>query len=159
MARLTRARSALVAVAACLALAAGAAAQVVEDGGLISVGNHTWRLYGIVVPSRTTACWGDWNAGRAAAKRLEQLVSGRTVDCEYRGKDKDGVDLAVCRADGRDIGADLVSSGLAWSNGNQSKDYVVDEGFSMSRVQGVHARGCRLPAVLLNRPAVVPQPQ
>jgi endonuclease YncB( thermonuclease family) len=111
------------------------------------------------VPTTSTHCWSDWKAGRAAAKRLEQLMSGRTVECEYRGKDKDGVDLGVCRADGRDLGADMVRAGLGWSYGNQSKDYVVDEGFAMSRVQGVHARGCRLPAILLNRPAVVPQPQ
>ena len=72
------------------------------------------------------------------------------VDCEYRAKGADEVDLAVCRADGKDIGADLVRAGLAWSNGSQSRDYVVDEGFAMSGVRGVHARVCRLPPVLLS---------
>ena len=104
------------------------------------------------MPGAETACIGGWKAARAARKHLDQLVSGRLVDCEYRGKAADEMDLAVCRADGRDIGADLVRAGLAWSYGNQSHDYVVDEGFAMSGVRGVHARGCRLPEVLLMRP-------
>jgi endonuclease YncB( thermonuclease family) len=111
------------------------------------------------LPDRDTPCIGDWNAGRAAAKHLEQLTRGRAVDCEYRGKDSDGTALAVCRADGRDIGADLVQAGYAWSNGPQSHEYVLDEGLAMSamsRFQGIHARGCRVPAVLLNRPKVPP---
>ena len=140
-----------------LALATSTSAQIVGDSGLLTVGGRTWRLWGLVVPTPDTACIGDWNAARAARKHLVQLVSGRTVDCEYRGKDAGGPDLAVCRADGKDIGADLVRAGLAWSYGNQSRDYVVDEGFAMSGVKGVHARVCRLPAVLLNRPRIVPQ--
>ncbi len=138
-------------------MASAARAQIVEDGGLLTVGSRTYRLWGLVVPDRDTPCIGDWNAGRAAAKRLEQLTAGRAVDCEYRGKDSDGTTLAVCRADGSDIGADMVRTGLAWSHGSQSHDYVLDEGLAMSRFQGVHARGCRVPALLLNRPKVAPQ--
>ena len=108
------------------------------------------------MPDRDTPCIADWNAGRAATKHLEQLTRGRAVDCEYRGKDTDGTTLAVCRADGRDIGADLVQAGYAWSNGPQSHAYVLDEGLAMSRFQGVHARGCRVPPMLLNRPKVAP---
>lgn len=108
------------------------------------------------MPTRSTICIAEWNAGRAAIKNLEQLTTGRVVDCEYRGRDEDGVPLAVCRADGRDIGSDLVRAGYAWSNGPQSHDYVLDEGLAMSRFQGVHARGCRVPAQLLNRPKVAP---
>jgi endonuclease YncB( thermonuclease family) len=110
-----------------------------------------------VVPPPDTDCIGDWNAARAARKQLAQLTSGRTVDCEYHGKDSDGTPLAVCRADGSDIGAELVRSGFAWSHGRQSHDYVLDEGLAMSRFQGVHARGCRVPAMLIDRPRVAPQ--
>ncbi len=147
-------------VVACLGLGLGltltsaAQAQIVEDGGLLTVGSRTYRLWGLVVPVHDTPCIGDWNAGRAAAKHLEQLTRGRAVDCEYRGKDSDGTPLAVCRADGSDIGADMVRIGLAWSHGSQSHDYVLDEGLAMSRFQGVHARGCRVPALLLSRPRV-----
>jgi endonuclease YncB( thermonuclease family) len=109
------------------------------------------------MPDHDTDCIGEWNAARAALKNLEQLTSGRVVDCEYRGKAEDGVPLAVCRADGRDIGADLVRASYAWSNGPQSHDYVLDEGLAMSRFQGVHARGCRVPALLLKWPKVTPQ--
>ena len=121
---------------------------------MLTVGGRTWRLWGLVVPKAGTACVGDWNAARAARKHLDQLISGRLVGCEYRGKGADEVAFAVCRADGKDIGADLVRAGLAWSYGNQSRDYVVDEGFAMSGVRGVHARGCRLPEVLLTRPPI-----
>jgi endonuclease YncB( thermonuclease family) len=109
------------------------------------------------VPERNTVCMSDWNAAHAADRYLQNLVSGRVVDCEYRGEDSDGTPLAVCRADGQDIGADLVRTGLAWSHGSQSHDYVLDEGLAMSRFQGVHAHGCRVPALLLNRPKVAPQ--
>jgi endonuclease YncB( thermonuclease family) len=106
------------------------------------------------VPDRNTPCTRDWNAGDAADRHLENLISGRAVDCEYRGKDSDGLTLAVCRADGTDVGADLVRTGLAWSYSHQSHDYVLDEGLAMSRFQGVHAHGCRVPALLLGRPKV-----
>ena len=99
----------------------------------------------------------DWNAAHAANRHLQNLVSGRVVECEYRGQDRDGTPLAVCRADGPAVGADLVRTGLAWSHGRQSRDYVVDEGLAMARFQGVHAHGCRVPAVLLGRPKVAPQ--
>jgi len=144
-------------VLASLALASQAAAQIVQDGGLLTVGSRTSRLWGLVVPARGTVCIGEWDAADAATRHLEQLVSGRLIDCEYRGKDSDGMSLSVCRADGQDIGAALVRTGLAWSYGNQSHDYVLDEGLAMSRFQGLHARGCRLPPMLLTRPSVAPQ--
>ena len=116
-------------------------AQVVGDGGLLTVGGRTYRLWGLVVPTRDTPCMGDWNAGRAALKHLDQLTSGRIVDCEYRGMGDDGLPFGVCRADGRDIGADLVLAGYAWSNGPQSHDYVLDEGLAMSRFYSI-GRSC-----------------
>jgi endonuclease YncB( thermonuclease family) len=53
--------------------------------------------------------------------------------------------LGVCRADGRDIGADMVRAGLAWSRTPQTHEYVLEEGMAMARLKGVHAHACRLP--------------
>ena len=126
-------------------MASRAEAQIVEDGGLITVGSTTYRLWGLVVPDRDTPCIGDWNAGRAAAKHLEQLTRGRAVDCEYRGKDSDGTTLALCRADGRDIGADLVQAGYAWSNGPRTTNMssTRDWRCRVSRASTPVAAACR----------------
>jgi endonuclease YncB( thermonuclease family) len=140
-----------------MAWASSACAQVVGDGGMLTVGGSTYRLWGLVVPSETTACAGDWRAGAIASRDLGSLVAGKLVDCEYRGKDQDGTTLAVCRADGRDIGADMVKAGLAWSHTLQTHEYVLEEGMAMARLKGVHAHACRLPPQLINRPPVTPR--
>jgi len=141
----------------CMAWAWGACAQVVGDGGVLTVGGTSYRLWGLVVPSETTACAGNWKAGAIANHDLRNLVAGKLVDCEYRGKDQDGTTLAVCRADGRDIGSDMVRAGLAWSRTLQTHEYVLEEGLAMARLKGVHAHACRLPPQLINRPPVTPQ--
>jgi len=109
------------------------------------------------VPSETTACAGTWKTGAIASRDLGSLVAGKLVDREYRGHDNDGMTLGVCRADGRDIGADMVRAGLAWSRTPQTHEYVLEEGMAMARVMGVHAHACRLPPQLINRSPVTPQ--
>ncbi len=131
-------------------------ARAQGDGGQLTIGGKTYRLWGLVAPTSATACLGDWKAGHAAQRLLERLTTGRTVDCEYRGTDRDGMTLALCRADGRDVGVDLVRAGLAWSNGSETHDYVLDEGMAMAGFQGVHAHGCRLPRQLIGRPPITP---
>jgi hypothetical protein len=56
------------ALIACFGMAWASAtnAQVVGDGGLLTVGGSTYRLWGLVVPSETTACAGTWKAGAIA---------------------------------------------------------------------------------------------
>lgn len=55
---------------------------------------------------------------------IEALVSGRNVICEKRDPDRYGRTVAVCRANGEDLGAILVREGLAWAFVRYSRDYV-----------------------------------
>jgi endonuclease YncB( thermonuclease family) len=125
--------------------ALAAEAQVMSDRGEVTVGGTTYRLWGIIPPDPQRRCRDGWDAAAAASRQLETLVNGRSVDCEFRGHDSEGRSLALCRADGQDLGAELVRNGLAWASVEQTHQYVLDEGQAMSRMFGVHAHGCHLP--------------
>jgi endonuclease YncB( thermonuclease family) len=132
----------LLATMIALSMARSASAQVIGEGGTVTVGGTTYRLWGVTLPPPQRTCQG-WAAGVEATKHLENLVSGRVVECEFRGKD--GQTMAICRADGQDLAAELVRSGLAWAALGESHDYVFAERQARSRLVGVHAHGCRLP--------------
>ena len=53
--------------------------------------------------------------------------------------DRYGRSVAVCRADGRDLGADMVSAGMAWAFTRYSSDYVSQERAAIGAGIGVHA--------------------
>jgi endonuclease YncB( thermonuclease family) len=74
--------------------------------------------------------------------RLQALVSGRTVLCEAKDKDRCGRTIAICRASGEDLGAILVSEGLAWAIVRYSSDYVRQEERAKAARLGVHVHGC-----------------
>ena len=137
--------SSLVAAMFVLLMAQSAVAQVIGEGGVVTVGGTTYRLWGVVLPSPQRRCGDGWGASARSVGYLEKLVDGRVVDCEFRGKDEGGGTVAVCRADGQDVGGELVRSGLAWAALSESHAYVLNEAQAMSRVLGVHAHGCPVP--------------
>jgi hypothetical protein len=53
--------------------------------------------------------------------------AGSYVTCEPRTLDRYGRTVAICRADGRDLGADMVADGHAWAFVRYSRDYVEEE--------------------------------
>ena len=70
------------------------------------------------------------------------MVDGKTVTCEARDKDRLGRAVAVCKADGVDLGESLVREGMAWARLGVSHGYVVQEAQSASRFLGVHNHHC-----------------
>jgi endonuclease YncB( thermonuclease family) len=38
---------------------------------------------------------------------------GKRIECEFRGKDRYGRSIGLCRADGLNLGATMVSAGIA----------------------------------------------
>lgn len=58
---------------------------------------------------------------------LERLMGAGAVQCEDRGRDRFGRSIGLCRAAGRDLGADMVSAGMAWAFTRYSSDYVDQE--------------------------------
>jgi endonuclease YncB( thermonuclease family) len=118
----------LPALAAALALAASptlAQSARVIDGDTLKVDGTTYRLWGIDAPEEHQSCADDWPAGRTATEHLPALIGDRHVTCESRTLDRYGRTVAICRADGRDLGADMVADGHAWAFVRYSRDYVM----------------------------------
>lgn len=129
---------------ALLALASGASAQTasISDGDTLKLRGTTYRLWGIDAPEAKQTCPDGWAAGRMATTRLQELISGRTVICQEKSRDRYGRTVAVCRAGGEDIGAILVREGLAWAFVRYNADYVDQEARAKADRLGVHAHGC-----------------
>jgi endonuclease YncB( thermonuclease family) len=118
------------------------AAQTITDGDTLRLNGVTYRLHGIDAPEAKQACADGWPAGSLATTRLQALVSGRSVVCEKRDQDRYGRTIAVCRANGEDLGGILVREGLAWAFVRYSRDYVEQEALAKADGRGIHAHDC-----------------
>ena len=120
-------------------------AQVVTDGDTIRLNGTIYRIWGIDAAETHQLCTDGWAAGKAATEYMINLVSGHTVTCESRGKDRYMRTIAICRADGRDLGADMVGAGMAWAFVRYSHDYAEQEASARLAGFGVHAHQCEKP--------------
>jgi endonuclease YncB( thermonuclease family) len=119
-----------------------ASAQTATDGDTLKLDGTTWRLWGIDAPELSQVCLDGWHAGIKSARALESRMLGKRIECEFRGKDRYGRSIGLCRADGRDLGADMVEAGMAWAFTLYSSDYVEQERAAVSARLGVHAHDC-----------------
>jgi len=91
------------------------------------------RLFGVDAFERTQTCRdakGEiWPCGDVATHRLQELVAtpgfGCQVDPEF--VDRHTREFAVCTAKGEDVGAVLVSEGLAFAYGRRTRYVVIEE--------------------------------
>jgi endonuclease YncB( thermonuclease family) len=132
-------------------LAPSAAAATVSGAGSVIVDGTTYALWGIDSPAPAQTCSKGWPAGQLAEEALARLVEGKTVICEARDKDRSGRTVAVCRADGADVGESLVREGMAWARLGVSHGYVVQEAQSASRFLGIHNHHCEQPDIWRSR--------
>lgn len=113
----------------------------VSDGDTLSVGVVRIRLHGIDAPEAGQQCrrasGRSWQCGTAATVRLAELADGRDVECEARDRDAYGRIVAVCRADGVDVGGTLVDEGLAWAFVRYSEDYADREHYARAAALGI----------------------
>ena len=119
-------------------------AQTVTDGDTIKLNGTTYRLWGVDAPEMKQWC-GGYPAGVVAAGSLAGLMRGKAVTCEERTKDRYGRSVAVCRADGEDLGAAMVQIGMAWAFTRYSRDYVDVEAQAKAENIGVHVERCERP--------------
>jgi endonuclease YncB( thermonuclease family) len=112
------------------------------DGDTLALGGQRIRLHGIDAPESSQTCADGWAAGRLAATRLLALTSGQNVDCQAKDRDRYGRVVATCRVAGQDLGAILVSEGLAWAFTRYSNDYVSQQHKARAERRGVHAHDC-----------------
>lgn len=113
----------------------------IVDGDTLKLDGITYRLNGVDAPEARQVCkdkFGkDWACGTEATKALKRLVRWRKVTCNAMSKDKYGRTIGVCYAGGKDVGAELVSSGLAWAYRYYSTDYVNEENTAKAQRIGI----------------------
>ncbi|MGD9894851.1 MAG: thermonuclease family protein [Dehalococcoidia bacterium] len=114
----------------------------VTDGDTIRQHGATFRLHGIDAPEYRQTCADGWPAGIVAASALREMVRDRRVICEPRSTDRYGRTVALCRADGVDIGAEMVRAGWAWAFTRYSHDYARQEDEAWATRVGVHGHDC-----------------
>jgi endonuclease YncB( thermonuclease family) len=112
-----------------------AAAQRVVDGLAGGCGASTPQR-------RAKACADGWAAGLEATAFMRSLIEGRTVTCEARGHDRYRRTIGLCRAGEQDLGAAMVSTGMAWAFTRYSSDYIGQERAAIGARLGVHAHDC-----------------
>jgi len=120
---------------------------LVVDGDTLAIAGERVRLEGIDAPELAQRCphrwWGTWAAGRRAKRALQQLVSGHSVQCRQRGRDKYGRVLGVCRAGAVELNAEMVRLGMAWAFVRYSQRYVAAEQVAKLNRVGIWQRTCR----------------
>jgi endonuclease YncB( thermonuclease family) len=122
-----------------------AAAQTAIDGDTIDISDTVWKLWGIDAPGLRQSCNG-WPAGAEAEAALADLIKGRAITCEAKGRDRNSRSLGRCRADGEDLGAAMVERGMAWAFVRYTAEYYHLEAKARRENLGVHAYKCLPPS-------------
>ena len=102
----------------------------VIDGDTIDIRGVRIRLHGIDAPEAKQTCLADgkrWRCGQQATLVLADRIGHQPVQCEERDRDRYKRVVAVCRVQGHDINAWLVSEGWALAYRQYSTDYVPQE--------------------------------
>jgi len=76
--------------------------------------------------------------GEIAKSAVLDLVAGvERVSCKTRRRDNNGRWIAVCYADGSDIGRNMVHAGWALADRHQTLDYVRSEHKARNATRGL----------------------
>jgi endonuclease YncB( thermonuclease family) len=102
-------------------------------------------LYGIDAPDDGQICPDGWPAGYEAGAYLGRLINGKTVICTPIGWPKKDETDAICRADGVDVGAAMVTGGMAYAFVPYSARYITQEDAAARANRGVHGHRCLAP--------------
>ena len=112
----------------------------VIDGDTLDVGGVRIRLHGIDAPESGQTCRTGgkrWLCGREATRALAGRISGRSVECQERDRDRYGRLVAACSASGRDLNAWMVAEGWAFAYRRYSNAYVGEESAERAARRGV----------------------
>ena len=122
------------------------------DGDKISIDGSVYRLFGIDAPDPNQVCDDGYPAGKEAISTLLGLMKGRRLACESHGRDPAGRTLAVCRADGRDLGEQMVRAGMAWALPMKKGGYGDVQHDALADKLGVHDHACVMPQAYRKNP-------
>jgi endonuclease YncB( thermonuclease family) len=114
------------------------------DGDTIELQGNTFNLHGIDAAEFAQVCADGWPAGYEARAYLAALIDGREVRC-VAVPVANNENAAICRADGVDLGAAMVTGGHAMAHVPFSARYVAEEAAAASAKRGIHAHSCTPP--------------
>lgn len=114
-------------------------AATVIDGDTIKISGQSIRLFGIDAPERSQPY------GSAATMALRDKIGSGPVSCLYRVTDRYGRYVAVCRANGVDLGEWMVAQGHAAAYRKYSLSYVVPEMQARADKLGMWATNTQMP--------------
>ncbi len=127
-----------------------AATAIVRDGSTLQLGNLTYRLDGIDVPTVDQLCIDEhadvWTCGIEARDQLTKLIGGRQVRCDDLGPDPayKKRHIGVCKVEGETTSLSqlLVRSGFALNvEASATGRFQLDEARAKEDRQGVW-KGC-----------------
>ena len=128
-----------------LALPAQAQTVTITDGDKINIDGAGFRFLGVSAPDARQICDDGYPAGTESIKALGALMTGRRIACESHGQTPSGRVLALCRANGRDLGEGMVRAGMAWADPRTGRAYVDVEHDARADRLGVQDHVCVLP--------------
>ncbi|KIN71619.1 thermonuclease family protein [Sulfitobacter guttiformis] len=115
----------------------------VIDGDTFEVSGVKIRLHGIDAPENDQMCemqqGTEWACGGWITKVVTDRFSGQTARCLRIEMDRYGRTVARCEVQGTDVGAWLVSEGMAFAYVRYSADYVGIEREAAAVDRGLHA--------------------
>jgi endonuclease YncB( thermonuclease family) len=113
----------------------------VIDGDTLDVGEVRVRLHGVDAPEADQTCLNargqEWACGAWATEQAQARWEGRTAGCERIDTDRYGRAVARCQVNGTDLGATLVSEGMALAYREYSDDYLPQEVSAQGAQAGV----------------------
>lgn len=132
----------------------------VIDGDTLDVGGIRVRLYGVDAPERDQTCRSaqgvPWPCGTWSSERVTALYGGRRLVCARKDIDHHGRTVAVCRAEGADIAARLVSEGVIAAYPRYTRDYVALEAAAKAAGRGLWAGTMQSPEAFRHAGRTVP---
>ena len=114
----------------------------VIDGDTLEVAGERICLHGIDAPESGQVCdlgGKPWQCGLAATDTLRELIGGKQVVCEGRNKDRYGRLIARCKVGWLDLGAEMVTRGMAVAYLRFSDDYIRNYREARGKGNGIFA--------------------
>ncbi len=121
----------------------------VIDGDTLHVGDTRVRIFGIDAVEAKQTCQTEqgvaWPCGAWVKARVTQAYDGRRATCTAVDTDRYGRTVARCTIAGDDIGAALVTAGLATAYRRYADDYVAQEADAAKADRGLWAMRMQSP--------------
>jgi endonuclease YncB( thermonuclease family) len=114
----------------------------VADGDSFEIDGTRIRLHAVDAPEGRQTCVRNhsiWPCGNEAAAKLRSLVAGREILCRRQDTDSYGRMVAVCTDGATDLGAAMVTAGLALAYRRYGDDYVDEETAARAARRGLWA--------------------